>query len=167
MKFSKGDILVPRDAQFPDGAVVVDGYDKTGQLLAHPLGGGLQHIYPTARQQDFRVVDEGERERALYRQAKFSLMDAEDLFAGWTNGESWNGWAMPHFEFNEAKRLIAWLKDGKARFDPEQDAFVTTSSDGEEEIWEGRAIAISDGSSVKAYPLGTGCWCWSEDGGET
>ena len=113
MKFSKGDILVPRDAQFPDGALVVDGYDETGRLLVQPLGGGFQLALRADSGKRFRVADAGERGRALFRRARFSLMDSEDHFTGWTNGENWNGWAMPHFEFAEAQRLIAWLRDRK------------------------------------------------------
>ena len=99
MKFSKGDILISRDAHFPEGVVIVDGYDDAGQLLAHPLGGGFQLTYSATKQGDFRVADDGERERTLYRRARFSLMDSEDSFEGWTNGECWNGWAEPLFEF--------------------------------------------------------------------
>jgi hypothetical protein len=42
MKFNKGDILVPKGKQFPDCAIVVDGYDHAGRLVMHPLGGGIQ-----------------------------------------------------------------------------------------------------------------------------
>ena len=41
--FNKGDIVVRTDATFPEGAMVVDGYDETGRLLAHTVGGGLQY----------------------------------------------------------------------------------------------------------------------------
>lgn len=160
MNFTQGEILVPHDAQFPDGAVVVDGYDEGGRLLAHPFGRGFQHAFATEATSHFRVADEGERGRALFRQARFSLMDSEDHFTGWANGENWNGWAMPHFEFVEAQRLIAWLKDDKARYDAERDAFVTQSQDGEEELWAAQAIAITDGSSIKVHPIGAGSWCW-------
>ena len=186
MKFNKGDILVPRDAQFPEGALVVDGYDEAGRLLAHPLGGGFQYVCPADSVGKFRVADEGERERALFRRAAFSLMDSEEHFSGWTNGQRWNGWAKPHFELAEAQRLMTWLSkqnvhlnrpDGdlppaaeREGFCAETDAFVTMSQDGEEELWEGRAIAITDGSSIKVYPIGAGCWCWDclpqEQGGE-
>jgi hypothetical protein len=162
MNFNKGDILIPQGAQFPEGAVVAEGYDDTGRLLAHPLGGGFQIAFAAEAVGHFRIADEGERERTLFGQARFSLMDSEEHFTAWTNGESWNGWAMPHFEFGEAQRLVAWLKDDKARFDPAEDAFVTVSQDGEEEVWAACSIPVSDGSSIKVYPIGAGCWCWDE-----
>ena len=61
MKFSKGDILIPCDAQFPEGAVVVDGYDKGGRLLAHPMGGGPQLVFTEVRLSGFRAVAESEQ----------------------------------------------------------------------------------------------------------
>ena len=64
MKFNKGEILVPHDTQFPDGAVVVDGYDEGERLLAHPFGGGFQLVFAAEAIGRFRVADEKERSRA-------------------------------------------------------------------------------------------------------
>jgi len=108
-------------------------------------------------------VDEHELGRQLHSRAGFSLMDSDESFSGWTDGNSWNGWAMPHFEFTEAERLIRWLNDGKSRFDEKRKAFVTFSTDGEEEVWEGTEIRVSDGTTVQAFPVGAGSWCWDED----
>ena len=163
MRFSKGDILVPKEKQFPDGAVVVDGYDEAWRLMGHPMGGGFQQCFPAASADLFRLVDEAERTRAVYRRAKFTLADSEDKFRGWTDGRAWNGWEMPHFEMAEAERLMLWLGDKRARFDAERDAFVTLSQDGEEEVWAGEAITISDGTAVKVYPVGAGAWTWDAD----
>jgi hypothetical protein len=165
MKFSMGDILVPKAKQFPEGALVVDGHDDVGRLLAHPLGGGFQLTLKAGTEARFRVADGSERERALFRQAKFSLMDSAEHFTGWTNGENWNGWAMPHFEFAEAQRLIAWLKTSAGRYDVARDVFLTFNMDDEEEMWPGCSISISDGSSIKVYGIGAGCWCWNCEAG--
>jgi len=162
MKFSKGDILVPRDAQFPDGAVVVDGYDDDGPLLVHPLGGGFQYAFETKATSRYRVADVGEPGRALFRPVQLSLMDSEVHFTGWTNGEKWNGWAKPYFELAEGHRLIEWLKDDKSHYDATQDVFLTISQDSEEEVWAACSIAITDGSSIKAYPIGASSWCWDQ-----
>jgi hypothetical protein len=167
MKFSKGDILIPRDAQFPAGTLFVDGYDNCGRVLAHPLGGGFQLALKGDAEVRFRVADDDERARALFHRAKFSLMDSKDHFSGWTNGEDWNGWATPHFELAEAERLIAWLKNAKAGFDSERDAFVTMLPDGEEEVWFAQSVAITDGSRIKVYPIGADSWCWEEVEGRT
>ena len=48
MSFHQGDIIVRDDTTYPEGALIVDGFDKEGNLLAHPMGGGLQFIIPAA-----------------------------------------------------------------------------------------------------------------------
>jgi hypothetical protein len=163
MKFCKGDIVVPGEAQFPEGALIVDGYDAAGRLLAHPMGGGMQYVFGGDSSGQFRRVDEGEPERVLFRPGKFSLMDEGELFAGWANGLRWNGFAMPHFELAEAQRLIVWLAVPEARFEAERDAFVTVTTDGEEEVWEAMTITITDGTRIKVYPVGAGGWCWDDE----
>jgi hypothetical protein len=162
MKYSKGDILVPKGKQFPENAIVVDGYDARGRMLMHPLGGGFQECVSPVSASVFRVVDEGERAGALFRRGRFVLGDSKEYFDGWTDGRCWNGWEMPRFEKKEAERLIRGLGDRRARFDATRDAFLTISQDGEEEIWAGEQIAISDGSAVRVYPVGAGSWIWDE-----
>jgi hypothetical protein len=162
MKFSRGDTLVPKGKQFPDGAVMADGYDEAERLMAHPMGGGFQQYFPEASASGFRPMDEAERSRALFWRTRFALADSEETFSEWTNGTAWNGWEMPRFDKAEAERLIRWLGDKRARFDAARDAFVTMSQDGEEEVWVGETVMISDGSAVKLYPVGTGAWIWDE-----
>ena len=126
------------------------------------MGGGFQQYFPVASTNGFRLVDEAERTRAVFRRARFALADSEENFSGWTDRRAWNGWEMPRFEKAEAARLMRWLGDERARFDAERDAFVTVSQDGEDEVWAGETITISDGSGVKVYPVGAGAWVWDE-----
>ena len=42
MSFQKNEIIVRDDMKYPEGALVVDGYDASGTMLVHPLGGGFQ-----------------------------------------------------------------------------------------------------------------------------
>jgi hypothetical protein len=162
MKFNKGDILVPKGKQFPDSAIVVDGYDAQGRLLMHPMGGGLQACVDAISASAFCLVDEAEREGTLYRRARFTLAESDEAFDGWTDGRRWNGWEMPRFERSEAERLIKWLKDERARFDEEREAFITISQDGEEEVWPAESVVISDGSKQVVYGIGAGAWIWDE-----
>lgn len=90
------------------------------------------------------------------------LADSAEIFAGWSNGQRWNGWELPRFERAEAERLLSWLGDQRARFDAERDAFVTVNQDGEEEPWSAETITITDGSCIRAYPVGAGAWIWEE-----
>ena len=162
MKFSKGEIICREYAMYPEGALVCDGYDGAGRLLAHPLGGGLQLTVPAQDEPRLRVVAEGEKAAALSRKGRFALADGEAAFDGWSNGELWNGWAMPRFEKAEAERVLARFGGQRARFVGELDAFVTMSQDGEEDVWGVEVITIADGSRIKAYPVGAGAWTWEE-----
>jgi hypothetical protein len=161
MKFSKGEVICRKDLGYAEGALVCDGYDDAGRLLAHPLGGGFQLTVPAQDEPRFRVVAEGERGAALFRRGKFTLADGGTSFDGWSNGELWNGWAMPRFEFAVCGEILKSLGDEQARFEQKGDAFVTVSN-GEEEAWAAEQITISDGSQVKVYPLGAGSWIWEE-----
>jgi hypothetical protein len=49
MKFGKGEVICREDLGYPEGALVCDGYDAAGGLLAHPLGGGFQLTVRRAR----------------------------------------------------------------------------------------------------------------------
>jgi hypothetical protein len=162
MKFSKGEIICRDDLAYPEGALVCDGYDGAGRLLAHALGGGFQLTVPAQDEPRFRAVPDGERGAALFYKGRFTLADAEAAFDAWSNGELWNGWAMPRLERAEAERVLARLGDQRARFDGERDAFVTMSQDGEQEVWGVEVITIADGSRIKAYPVGAGAWTWEE-----
>jgi hypothetical protein len=161
MKFSKGEIICLGDLAYPEGALVCDGYGDAGRLLAHPLGGGFQLTVPAQDEPRFRVVAEGEKAAALFRRGRFTLADSEAAFDGWSNGELWNGWAMPRFELAVCGEILKSLGDGQARFDGKADAFVTVSN-GESEVWPAEQVTITDGSQVKVYPLGAGSWIWEE-----
>ena len=162
MKFTKGDIIIPAQEVYPNGALTVDGYEKDGTLLAHPLGGGFQYRLKPNAEQKFRIVTDDEKAGPLWRKAKFEVEGVEAEFNGWTDGNSWNGWAMPHFEFNEAKRVVDVITDSKGRYDAEQDCFVTTDTDGEDEVWESQTITLLGNQQVKVYGVGAGSWIWDE-----
>ena len=160
MRFNKGDILVPKGKEYPECAIVVDGYDDKGQLIMHPLGGGIEAHLSAIGASVFRLVDEGEKAGALFHRGQFALAESEERFSGWTDGKKWNGWEMPRFEKAEAERLIQWLSGERGRFDEERDAFVTGTQGDEDEVWASEQIVISDGSVLKVYPIGAGAWIW-------
>jgi hypothetical protein len=161
MKFSKGDIICREDLGYPEGAMVCDGCGVAGGVLAHRLGGGFQLTIPAGEERRFRVVAEEERDAALFGKGKFAMTDAERAFDGWSNGQLWNGWEMPGFEFQVCKEILAWMGDDKARYDGDRDVFITANQDGEE-IWPAESIAIRDGTRIKVYGLGAGSWTWEE-----
>lgn len=161
MSFPKNEMIVRDDGKYPEGALVVDGYDGSGALLAHPLGGGFQLIIPIAEHVRFTQVGDAER-TAIFSRSRFAVEGLEGLFAGWTDGANWNGWAMPRFEFAEAQRVIAALGSDVGKYDSTADAFITKMEAGEPEAWPAEFIQLPDGGTAKVYPIGAGSWIWEE-----
>jgi hypothetical protein len=159
--FKNGDVVIKARSVYPNGALVVDGRDPNGRLLAHPLGGGPQYAISTRSEAELRIVTVEEQSKPLWRRARFSLEGLEGGFEGWTTGKLWNGWDMPFFESKEAERLTAHLTDSKPRFDEMRDAFITVAGD-EEEVWAAETVELLGGQTIKVYPIGAGSWCWEE-----
>lgn len=163
MRFKKGDIIIKADAVYPHGALDVDGYDEQGGLLAHPRGGGFQCALRPAAARLFRRVTSDEQQEPLWRTSCFSLEGIEGVFKGWTNGQLWNGWEMPLFEFQEAQKLITALNDLKVGYDLAKDVFIATNGDAEDEVWPAQLITALGPNHIKVYPIGAGSWCWEEN----
>lgn len=162
MSFQQGDVIVRDDTIYPEGALIVDGLDHEGNLLAHPMGGGLQFIIPASEIPRFGIADELEK-TPMFRRASFTIEGIEEEFAGWCDGRHWNGWAMPRFEFAQAEKLVAAFDPKDGRYDATSDAFVTTTADGYEETWTGEIIPLPDGGTLKVYAIGAGSWIWEKD----
>jgi hypothetical protein len=162
MKFQKGDTIIPVQSVYPAGALTVDGYDQYGSLLAHPLGGGFQCCFKQNNNLKFRIVHADEKSGLLWHKAKFTIEGGEGEFYGWTDGKSWNGWAMPYFEFTEAKRVVDVLTESKGRYDADGDCFVTFDTDGADENWESQTITLLGNQQMKVYGIGAGAWIWEE-----
>ena len=162
MKYNKGDILVAKGKEFPDGAIVVDGYDSKGLLRAHMLESEARMRLTALSAGVFRLVGQGELVGPLFRRRRFALADSKEVFSGWTDGRKWNGWEMPQFEKVEADRLVRSLGERRWRFDASRDAFVTLSQAGKEECWTAGTIVVSDGSALRTYGIGAGAWMWLE-----
>jgi hypothetical protein len=165
MVFKLGELIVRDDTRHPEGTLVVNHHDDIGNLLAYPLGGGFELTIPASDVSRFSVVTK-EEATPIYRKAWFRLEGLEDNeFEGWTAGKLWNGWAMPCFEIQQATKLAELLGE-QLRCDSSQDAFISTSGDGEE-IWSGQIIDLPDGGQVKAYAVGASSWMWDivEEGG--
>ena len=70
MQFNRNEIIIPHSSRYPDGALVVDGYDDNGRLLAHPVGGGLQFVIGTDKQAQLRRVPADEQKNPCVRRAQ-------------------------------------------------------------------------------------------------
>lgn len=83
----------------------------------------------------------------------------DEIFAGFTLGESWNGWARPYFTFEQAQHLVEAhrLHGGKAWYDETQDAFAFEVNQDEVDTFPAEVV-----ENRKLYPIGAGCWIWEE-----
>ena len=102
---------------------------------------------------------------------QFSLGDAT-LFAGYTLGERWNGFACPYFTAQQANTWMAHYNAqyhaeygiDTVRYDADHDAYVITYPDDPErpaDIYAGKDLETVDGRR-HVYPIGAGDWIWSE-----
>jgi len=162
MSFSKGDVIVRFDATYPQNALVVDGFDHDQNLLAHPMGGGLQLIIPSEHLSRFQIAESVER-TPIFRRSSFGIEGVDRIFHGWTDGRLWNGWSMPWFDFEEAKNVATAVCPQSCRYDATVDSFVTTMADSEEEHWPGELVDMPDGGAITLYPVGAGSWIWEEE----
>jgi hypothetical protein len=157
-----GEVIVRDDLKYPDGALVVDGFDAGGALLAHNLGGGAQLIIPKEEIHRFQRVEAAET-ISVFAAGTFYLDGIEGEFEGWSDGSSWNGWERPCFTRDVAERILA-ASGYRWSYDASADEFtVVTSEEDEPERFTGEAIQLGDGGSVTAYFVGAGSWIWEKE----
>jgi hypothetical protein len=80
-------------------------------------------------------------------------------FEGYTNGEEWNGWSSPYFDFNEAMKIVEAHEKAlniQIRYEEVEDKF-TFEFPGKTEEYQ--AVVIED---KKLYPIGNSVWIWEE-----
>jgi len=159
--FSEGEVIVRDDLKYPDGALVVDGLDEEGCMVAHPLGGGFQLVVPPQELSRFQRVEAVETIE-VFSPGTFSIEGTDGEFEGWSDGSSWNGWARPCFTRDVAEGILEAV-GFKWSYDAREDAFaVATLEDDEPEHFPGEMIELGDGGSVTAYFIGAGSWIWDK-----
>jgi hypothetical protein len=104
----------------------------------------------------------------VFCKGHFSIEEWFGPFEGWSQGQRWNGWECPYFEFDTALRMVdAWNnialcdEEYQARYDEARDAFCFR--DGGLEEWDcfGAKTIEIEGKTVKVYPIGAFCWTWN------
>ncbi|BBU33386.1 hypothetical protein BTHE68_71200 (plasmid) [Burkholderia sp. THE68] len=143
--------------------VNVDGYkvqifdDEASDVIRFcAQGGGFEKRLP--REEFFREFKPFDVPKYSPRNATFEHFDEGVSINAWSNGMSWNGWAMPYFSRDQGMKVIQFFPE--LRFDAEQDAFVWTDSSMDEEVVYSSKIIETESGPVKAYPIGTGEWTW-------
>src|SRR5690554_852187 len=103
-----------------------------------------------------------------FQRARFST-DAllEMRFEGFTDGETWNGWACPYFTHDVAKAVLrASQKNGyNWSYEVQTDAFVVSHRDDPEDYEPERFEAIRidiENESFVVYGVGSFSWTWEQ-----
>lgn len=145
------------------GGGIVEVYKReNGVVYFAPQGGGfVKHTTQDIFDRMFEPAPEPQYLRGT--------VTADWLAEGQTipcvsNGDRWNGWAMPYFDRDTVNELIA-LMPGALRWKDEREyEVVATLVDvdvDEQEEWTPHTLTLANGEQlVEMWPIGAGSWCW-------
>ena len=95
----------------------------------------------------------------------FVIEDWFGPYPGYTDGERWNGWATPYFEYDIALQMIEdWnaTEGMTAYYAADNDQFCFRSqSDDDWECFPSVTCEV-DNQTRKLYPVGAFCWIWDD-----
>ena len=100
-----------------------------------------------------------------YTAARFRMDALEGSFAGYTNGDTWNGWACPYFSRTVAEAVLGAAEaNGYVwTYDETRDVFSVRNQedlqDYEPEEYAGTDI-VAGGETIHVYPIGAYSWIW-------
>ena len=91
-------------------------------------------------------------------------IDNSTSFIGYTDGTLWNGWATPHFELSEARKVMTDYnsyrdEDEQMTFDSAADRFIIPYDEYQYEEEKGYDIDTEDGMK-HLYGIGAYSWIW-------
>jgi arginyl-tRNA synthetase len=99
------------------------------------------------------------------KQGVFTIDGNQTAYIGYTAGASWNGWATPYFEKDEAIRMMRDFNahhQGTMTYNEATDTFrVYDTMCGDYEEWEGFNGETEHGIK-HLYGIGAYCWIWDE-----
>lgn len=105
---------------------------------------------------------------SAWSKAYFTIDSIPDrTFEGYTDGDDWNGWACPYFEYHVAEDILrnSELNDFVWAYDPTADAFVvrikSDSVDFESEEFKATRIKLGD-QELTVYGIGAYSWIWEQ-----
>lgn len=97
--------------------------------------------------------------------AVFTIGEYPKAYIGYTSGRTWNGWATPYFELDEAKRVAEGFNECAEfpmQYDKVYDQFYILDTDTTDlETWKGEDIQTTDGTK-HIYGIGAYSWVWDE-----
>lgn len=101
-----------------------------------------------------------------FKQTNFSNEMLGDIpFEGFTDGETWNGWACPYFTYDIAEGILKASESNGYRwnFDTKADAFfvrhIEDSEDSSPDQFKGIQVVAAD-QAVVLYAVGAYSWSW-------
>ncbi len=105
---------------------------------------------------------------AQFRKAQFGMDAIEGIYEGYTNGDTWNGWACPSFEYSEAERVLnaSRINGFLWSYDNAKDKFIVWNKTehpdkNAPEVFEAKEIDV-EGHLIRVYPVGAYAWIWEE-----
>ena len=109
---------------------------------------------------------------AGFRPGRFTIDGLPGTYNGYTRGETWNGWAVPYFSLDIARRVAGDYAaqpaglDGQPEAEYDADRDLVRLYDPSSGEWDeyGR-VEIDDGTGYGLrvfYPVGAHYWTWEE-----
>jgi len=99
-----------------------------------------------------------------FEKATFILDAFEgEEFEGYTQGETWNGFACPYLTFESAQRLmdVLTIAGQTAFYDEKTDQFLCAEEEEDEEDSD-RYGALDVEALGRLYPIGARVWTWAK-----
>lgn len=94
------------------------------------------------------------------RKSIFTIGEYPKAYIGYTSGKLWNGWATPHFELEEAKRVVEGFNECAENpifYNEKLKTFYTFDGD----IWKPETVQTAEGIK-HLYGIGAYSWVWDE-----
>jgi len=104
-----------------------------------------------------------------FRQGRFRIDGLPGTYDGFTRDETWNGFAVPYFSLEEARRVAHYYAaqlagpDGQAQSDYDTDRNIIRLYDPSSGQWDDYSPVNVEGRML--YPIGTRDWTWEEVSG--
>jgi hypothetical protein len=102
-----------------------------------------------------------------FHEAEFIIESIPNIvFRGYTDGDTWNGWACPYFIREEAERVLTLSEaNGFAwHYDTEQDAFICRNTSDpveyEPEVFQTIQAKLDGDGELPLYGVGSYSWIW-------
>jgi hypothetical protein len=103
-----------------------------------------------------------------FQRARFTIDSLPNrIFEGFTDGDTWNGWACPYFTHDIAITILQAARDNgyEWAYEAEIDTFLAKhrddGNDFEPERFEGIRVTV-DEKDLVVYGIGTYTWTWMQ-----